>query len=255
MRIQDILNDAQGGHAFANLARAFHLPPGKVDVAVGAMIDELIELIDGRMRSRRALAKIVDLLGKPAYEKVLDTPALLGATHTQVLGSEALAVIAGHAKSDRISRRAALVANVSEMISEYLLPVIAAMLVGALMRLTRQDFEMLLEGEPAGGMAPPEAGADAPLQLPNVAGGYGFSGSTSGSSPTVAPDTTSARYAELAEAIRRTDPASGGADPAEAVRGVLAAGLGLSLTPLDWMTRIQKWSVTTLNAVFAGWRR
>jgi hypothetical protein len=50
VRVKTALSEAQNGQAFANLARAFHLPPAKVEDAVDVMLDALIPDIGKHMR-------------------------------------------------------------------------------------------------------------------------------------------------------------------------------------------------------------
>ena len=69
---------------------------------------------------------------------------MLGTTSTQVLGNQALNVVAGREASKQITRQAAAQAGASEMIAEYLLPVVAAMLVGALADASREGLESLM---------------------------------------------------------------------------------------------------------------
>jgi len=245
--IQDRLSEAQDGQAFTNLARAFHLPPTKVEPAVGAMIASLLVEIGRKKPSRRFLAKLVELLGKDQHQQVLENPTLLGATSTQVLGNEALGVIAGRDASKTIARQAAAAAGVSEMIAEYLLPVIAAMLVGALAKASRTGLEGLMRDD-----------ADAPsdsepspviARLPQVAaGGMGFSGSTGGSVGLASPVAISSRHAELAESIRLAGRVPGATDAAEATRRVLAPILGGPKSPFDWIGRLRAWGRSVLNA-------
>ena len=258
VRIHNVLSEAQDGHAFANVARAFHLPPAKVDVAVGIMLEELVGHIERRMQARRSLPGLVELLGQSGYEQVLETPALLGATHTQVLGNDALKFIAGRTASDKMAQQAAAAAGISEMISEYLLPVIAAMLVGALAKTSRAGLETIMNGDPEGPDPDPPAddrGGNPALYLPRVSGGVGFSGSTGGAVGFGSPAAAASAYLELAEDIRRAERTPGMRDPAAAVRRLLAASLGTSVAPTDWMDRMHKWGIDTLNAVLAPWRR
>ena len=249
MAVKSVLSEAQNGQAYANLARAFHLPSDKVEEAVNDMLDALVPDIAERMLSRRSLAGLVELLGKSDYEKVLETPTLLGATHTQVLGSEALNVLAGRKESKRLVRHAAATAGVSEMISEYLLPSLAAILVGALARTCRPELEAIM-----GHSHDPAARRDlAPQpQLPRVSGGVGFSGSTGGSQSVATYGAPESQYIDLAEEIRR--PTSSAADTADAVRRVLAPVLGLPPEPSNWLRRIGSWSMSALTAL-TGQRR
>jgi hypothetical protein len=252
--IKTVLSEAQNGQAYANLARAFHLPPAKVEHAVDAMLDALITDIGERMASRRSLSAIVELLGRSEFERVLETPAQLGATHTQVLGNEALNVIAGRNESKRLVRRAATAADVSERITEYLLPVIAAMLVGALTKMCHPELEDIMghvrgDGAAAGDTDPNVSS----LELPRVAGGVGFSGSTGGTVGVAGSAASASHYIKLAEEIRRAG--AGGPDPAEAVRLALAPNLGLSRGARGWIRRLGLWSTGALNAALAGLRR
>lgn len=252
VRIRTVLSEAQNGQTYANLARAFHLPPEKVQSAVEDMLGPLIAHIGERLPSRHALAELVEMLGKSDYDRVLETPMLLGATHTQVVGSEALAVIAGRKESNRLVRHAATVADVSEMIAEYLLPVVAAMLIGALAKACRPELEEIMGHAPGeGALAPqsdPNAGA---YDLPRVSGGVGFSGSTGGTLSVPSPIVSESHYIELAQDIRRGDTS----DVAEAVRRVLAPALDLPFGTISWLKRFGNWSASTFNAALANLRR
>lgn len=255
MRIHDALKEAQDGRAHANLARAFHLPPEKVDVAVATAVSELIALLGARMQTRSTLAALVDLIGQGAYEQVLDTPVLLGATHTQVLGADALKVIAGRSGSERLAHQAAATAEVSDMISEYLLPVIAAMLVGALARMSRPALDAIAAGDPDGAadVLSSDNETRRTLHLPRASAGVGFSGSTGGSVGFVAPVSEPSRYLELAEAIENPKLAADGADPADAVRNCLAAYLADSAGHPHQPPG--KWMLDTLTGLFSNRRR
>lgn len=243
MPILDRLNKAQGGHAFANLARAFHLPPGKVEPAVETMVAALIPQIEAKLRSRRFLARLVELLDERAHHQLLENPTMLGTTSTQVLGNQALNAIAGREASKRIARQAASRADVSEMIAEYLLPVVAAMLVGAIADASRERLEGLMRQDRDGGATAGDPLEAAPVvaPLPQVAaGGVGFSGSTGGGVSLATPAAASGRLTALAACIREGRPLpGGGTDAAQATRRVLAPYLALPRGPLDWIARLR----------------
>jgi hypothetical protein len=255
--IQDRLSKAQAGQAFANLGRAFHLPPAKVEAAVGAIVLALVVQIDAKMRSRRFLARLVELLGERIHHQVLENPTMLGTASTQVLGNQTLNVVAGREASKRIARQAAAQSGASEMIVEYLLPVVAAMLVGALADASRNGLESLVRSVGDGTSAATAIGEGAPIvePLPQVAaGGVGFSGSTGGAVG-LAPGAVSERLVALAESIREGIALPGGRDAAEATRRVLAPFLALPRAPLDWIRRLRALGGSTLKAPRARKRR
>jgi hypothetical protein len=189
---------------------------------------------------------------------VLETPTLLGATHTQVLGNDALKVMAGRNESGKISHRAAQAADVSEMISEYLLPVIATMLVGAIARVSRPGIEQIIQSDPARVGSDPlstEAGSNSSaLELPRVSGGVGFSGSTGGTISSAGPALASSHYVGLAEDIRSENRPPGANDPAPAVRRMLGTLMGFPASPLGWIDWMHRRSLEAFSAILAGWR-
>jgi len=238
--IQDRLSKAQGGLAFANLARAFHLPPAKVESAVDVVAASLIPQIEGKLRSRRFLAKLIELFGKGGHYQVLESPTMLGTTATQVLGNDALSVIAGREVSKRVVREAAAKSEISEMLAEYLLPVVTAMLLGALAEVSRQGLERLVRGDADG---PGAAGADRDPEpvaapLPQVAASsMGFSGSTGAAAALTS--TASTRLIRLSHCIKDGVPLPDGREAAEAARRVLVPYLALPKGPLDWIARLR----------------
>lgn len=252
-RIQQLLNEAQDGQAFANLARAFHLQPDKVDPAVAVMISDFVGKLHSFMESPRALAALVKLLGKNIYLKVLDDPVLLGATSTQVAGNKALNIVAGHEENERMAKHAAKVADISEMISEYLLPVVAAMVIGALAKENRAKLDATI-GSGIDGDADGEAARCS--NCPKLAGGGGnFSGITSGTSG--GPAFAESRYAELARIMRHAVRTGGDLAPADKVRQILAETLGPSdnAEPSSIVATAPKDDNGTIRSLLSGWRR
>lgn len=225
---------AQNGKAIDNLARAFHLPRPKAKAALLVMLDALIQSFDEQTSSRATLARLVELLGKNDYGRVLEDPMLMGATSTQVIGTEALTALAGHSQSIRIASRSAATAGISEMIAEYLLPVVAAMFMGALSERTRSALQALARNEKVTAGAAPSETYSAALVLPVGRGSSGvFSGAT-----VVGPDEGPARealYLELAERIRK----GGDRDPLTSARKFLAEGLGVRTRYAPWLARLQ----------------
>ena len=237
---------AQNGKAIDNLARAFHLPRPQAKSALLSMLDALILSFDEQTLSRPSLARLVELLGKNDYERILEDPILMGATSTQVIGSEALTALAGHSESARIASRSAGDAGISEMIAEYLLPVVAAMFMGALSQRTRMGLQSLARygAEPA---TPDDNPADAAALVMPV--GRGSSGVFSGST-VVKPGAgleREALYRDLADRLRK----GGEPDALTPARRVLAEGLGLRARSAPWIARWQRRASLALQAAGA----
>jgi hypothetical protein len=242
MAILDRLSKAQGGQAFANLARAFHLPPAKIEPAVDGIIAALVAQITAKTPSRRFLSHFVELLDERDFRLVLENPTMLGTTSTQVLGNKALNAIAGREATRKIARQTATQADVSEMIAEYLLPVVAAMLVGAIADASTYSLEALLprDGTEADAAGDRLEAAAMVAPLPQVAsGGVGFSGSTGGGVGLASPRAASERLAALAKGIRESASLPDGRDAASAARRALTPYLALPRGPLDWIARLR----------------
>ena len=156
---------------------------------------------------------------------------MLGTTSTQVLGNQALNVVAGREASKQITRQAAAQAGASEMIAEYLLPVVAAMLVGALADASREGLESLMrrDGDETDPAYIPRGAAPVVAPLPQVAaGGVGFSGSTGGGIGLARPVAVSGRLVALAESIREGAALPGGRDAADATRRIWRRALSIA---------------------------
>lgn len=230
---------AQNGLVIDNLARAFHLARPQVKSALIEMLAALTQSSDDQSLSRASLARLIELLGKNDYERVLDDPTLMGATSTQVIGNEALTALAGHEESIRIASAAACTAGISEMIAEYLLPVVAAMFMGALSQRTRARALALARNEEAARSDDGPAANPGSVMLPvgrGSAGAGAFSGAT-----VVAPDSGPERQAlchALADRIRQ----GGADDPIHAARRIVADGLGVRSRYAPWFARANRWA-------------
>jgi hypothetical protein len=233
---------AQNGKVIDNLARAFHLPRPKAKAALISMLADLIESFDAQALSRAPLARLIELLGKNDYERVLDDPTLMGATSTQVIGNEALTALTGHNKSIQITGAAAKAATISNMIAEYLLPVVAAMFMGALSQRTRARMLALARNEedPA-----EETGGPTSLVSVSLPAGRGSGGAFGGATiirPDLGPE-REAIYRELAERVRR----GGADDPINLARRIMADVLGIRMRYAPWLARAQLWASVQLH--------
>jgi len=242
--IWGVLTRVQNGQAIDNLARAFHLPRPQAKAAILDMLGMLTRTVDEQTFARLTLARLIELLGKNDYEPLLENPGLMGATSTQVIGTEALTALAGRPESTRINQHAAQAAGISEMIAEYLLPVVAAMFMGALSLRASPRLFALVRGEARPADPSPDATAPFSGQFPVGRGSSGvFAGAvvvTSEQGPG-----REVLFRELAEQIR----AGGGSedDPIHEVRQIMADGLGLRTRHAPWLARAQKWTLDNIQ--------
>jgi hypothetical protein len=234
---------AQNGKVIDHLARAFHLPRPKAKAALISMLSDLIQSFDAQALSRAPLARLIELLGKNDYERVLDDPTLMGATSTQVIGNEALTALAGHKESIRIAGAAAKAAAISDMIAEYLLPVVAAMFMGALSQRTRARMLALARNEEDPVEEPGPPASLVSILLPIGRGSAGaFSGAT-----IIRPELGPKReeiYRELAERVRK----GGADDPINSARRIMADVLGVRTRYAPWLARAQLWASMHVHA-------
>jgi len=240
---------AQHRQAVSNLARAFHLPRPQAKTAILAMLGGLTQSFDEQTLTRETLAKLIELLGKNDYERFLETPTLVGDPQTQVIGNDALSTLVGPQASARLARRAAAVAGINQTVAEYLLPVVAAMFMGALAGKTRGQLLALARNGEAGGTAEPEPEENAPaILLPVGRGSSGFfNGFTLTTSSGAANPEREGLYRDLAERIRAGTSADGN-DPLALTRRIVAQGLGVRARYAPWLTRLQLWSASTLHS-------
>jgi hypothetical protein len=241
---------AQNRLAISNLARSFHLPRPQAKIAILAMLGALTQSFDEQTLSRGTLARLIELLGKNDYERVLETPTLMGATSTQVIGNDALTALAGRAASTRIANSAAAAAGISEMIAEYLLPVVAALFMGALAAKTRANLLALARNDDAAQAAARPDETTAPsMQLPSGRGSSGFFAGSTGIGPGIGADPAREKlYRELAERIRDGAKAPGMPDPLNAVREIMAEGIGVRARHAPWFAHLQRWGMDALQS-------
>jgi hypothetical protein len=131
------------------------------------------------------------------------------------------------------------------------LPVLATLLVGALIRATRPGIARIVGAAPQSPdpTASAASGAErAAADLPRAVSVGAFSGAMGGGIAE-APTITLEQYLALAADIKRTDRPLGAHDPMPAVRRALEASLGVG-GARRWLEHIQRWRREVLGALF-----
>lgn len=129
----DILEQAQGGKAIANLARVYGISQAEAEAVVRAVLPEVARSVERNTFSRGGLADIVGALGQASRAQVLDDPSALASTATRQMGIGLLdQIFAGKDRSRAVAARAAASTGIAEAIIKQMLPVIISMIVSAL---------------------------------------------------------------------------------------------------------------------------
>lgn len=185
LKIENILQSAQGGSAFANLASSFGVNPSQVSIAVSTMLEELSRRVERNTLSRGGVADMVALLDRPAAGRALSDPQRLAVPDTISAGDHVLNVLIGNKDISRgIAQRAARASGLDETVLKKMLPVIASMMIGGLQKETLGALERRLQTVPGLGIS---AGGS-PLSLPGDDDGSDQSASARPQSRQSAPD-------------------------------------------------------------------
>lgn len=267
MDLVDIIRQAQGGNAIANLARAFNLEPKQAEAAVKALVPELARGIERNTLSRGGIADLVEAMGSGRAARTMDNPAMFGNEAVQADGIGILKHILGPDKdtSRAAAQRASLSSGLSEGILKMLLPYIAQMVLGSLTKSTQGGLGDILSkipglpGAPSGGgmnfpqprtNAPQPAPQQMPFPMPgdnpfggNNSGGGGFGNQAPLPLPTQLPPDGGGwggssggggrnPYGDLSDIIRRGGNAgsvgAGGGFVWNIIRNMLGGALGFS---------------------------
>jgi hypothetical protein len=150
MDLIDIVRQAQGGNAIANMARTFNLTPEQAESAVTAVIPELARGIERNTLSRGGIADLIEAMGNGRAAQTMENPAMFGNPSVQADGNGILRHVLGPDKdsSRAAAQRASLASGLGEGIIKMLLPYIAQMLMGALTKGTQGGLGDILSKIP-----------------------------------------------------------------------------------------------------------
>jgi hypothetical protein len=186
--LYEILRNAQGGHAFENLASQFGITPEQAEAAVKAMVPALSEEFLNLSSKPYAFGSFLGALGEGQHLAAFADPAAAQQTATAQKASDVLSQLLGsHAASEKIALQASSSTGISPDILSQMLPVIASMVFGGLTKSLQNQgfggiFGQLANAAGQGGLGPILGqilgGGAAPA--PGPAGGPGGLGSILG---------------------------------------------------------------------------
>lgn len=153
------IGDTIGSGAVQQIATQFGLTPQQAQLAVGALLPMVAAGLQKETASRGE-AGLAAALSQGNHEAYLQNPASLGAPATALDGNSILGHIFGSKETSReVAANASQKTGIDPAILKKMLPIVAALAMGALARKSKQ----------AGGGAQPGAGA--PLGAGAAAGG------------------------------------------------------------------------------------
>jgi hypothetical protein len=132
MNILDALRAAQGGGAVQNLGQQFGLDEAQVSSALSVLVPALAAGFQKNMSSPQGLDGLMSALSGGQHRQYVDNGATLGRPETVQDGNGILGHVFGSKDLSRqVASRAAAQTGIGESILKGMLPVVAAMMMGA----------------------------------------------------------------------------------------------------------------------------
>lgn len=154
----EIIQSAQGGTAFDNIARQFGLSNREVERAVEALLPAFTVGLQRTSQDPSGLMGMFGLMGGGRYRAPFEDAAQAFSPTGRSEGNDVLAQIFGSPDVSRqVAAQAAAVSGVSQEVIKKMLPILAAMLMGGLAKgASNQGLGGILEqfGKMFGGPAP-----------------------------------------------------------------------------------------------------
>jgi hypothetical protein len=135
MNMLDALLGAQGGDAAQQLGRQFGLDENQVSSALSALVPALAAGFQQNMSSPQGLEGLLSALGGGQHRRYVDDPATLARVDTTADGNGILGHVFGSKDVSRqVAARASAQTGIGADVLKRMLPVVAAMAMGAMSR-------------------------------------------------------------------------------------------------------------------------
>jgi hypothetical protein len=139
MNILDTIINAQGGGAVRNLGSQFGLGEGETTAALSALVPALTAGLQRNLQTPGGLSQLSQALASGQHQTYLDDPSLIGDPATTTDGKGILGHLFGSKDVSRdVAANAAAQTGVSPDVIKRLLPIAAAMMMGAIAHHTTQ---------------------------------------------------------------------------------------------------------------------
>ena len=134
-QLQELLAQAQHGQVFDNLARSYGISPEQAQQAVEALLPAFSVGLDRSTRTPEGLAGLLGTMARNPYSQAFDDPEATPAPALKAQGTDALAAMFGSPEVSRaVAARASSETGLSSSLLKQMLPAIAALVLGGLMK-------------------------------------------------------------------------------------------------------------------------
>ncbi|HEY7444485.1 MAG TPA: DUF937 domain-containing protein [Vicinamibacterales bacterium] len=152
MNLVDLISNAQGGAALQEIGSQLGLGPQQTTTALAALVPALAAGFQRNAQSTGGLDGLLSALSNGQHARYLDNPAVLGRADTITDGNGILGHVFGSKDVSRqVASRAATQTGLSEDVLKRMLPMVAALIMGAMARQATQGGGRLAQPAASGG--------------------------------------------------------------------------------------------------------
>ena len=158
INLYEILSNAQGGAAIEQLSRQYGLTPEQTRTAIESLLPAFQMGLEQATSTPEGLATLITMMGQPNVQTVFDNTAAMFGRQGLEAGNAVLGVLFGSKDmTSAFAAQAAQFAGVGPDVLKQMMPVIAAVLVGGMLRGLQQGglggmFGQVLGQMTGGGM-------------------------------------------------------------------------------------------------------
>jgi hypothetical protein len=135
MNILDVIMNAQGGEAVRQLGSQFGLGEQETATALGALVPALAAGFQRNLQDQGGMGSLLDALSAGNHKRYIDHPEILGDPAAVADGNGILGHVLGSKDVSRaVARQAAERTGLSPDLLKQILPLVAAMMMGAFAR-------------------------------------------------------------------------------------------------------------------------